>query len=68
MRHFGADKLSPAGAAPLRISQRPVPRFPNDPVQKIYAPLSECLLGVVSGHSSMPDPALATHKITTMSQ
>jgi hypothetical protein len=25
-------------------------------------------LGVVSGHSSMPDPALATRKITTMSQ
>ena len=32
MRHSGADELGPAGAAPLRISQRRVPRFPNDPV------------------------------------
>ena len=32
MRHSGADELGPAGAAPLRISQRWVPRFPNDPV------------------------------------
>jgi hypothetical protein len=29
MRHSGADEM---GAALLRISQRRVPRFPNDPV------------------------------------
>ena len=31
MRHSGADELGPAGAVLLRISQRPVPRFPSDP-------------------------------------
>jgi hypothetical protein len=56
MRPSGADELGLPGAAPLRISQRPVPRFPNDPVLRRCA-FNRCSILDTAADSKTTDAA-----------